>query len=666
MTSRSATEQAGLTLFSGPAGGVAGAARIARSAGYPNFLSFDMGGTSTDVALCLGGEPVLTRETKLGYFPLKSPTIDVRSVGAGGGSIAHVPEVTRALRVGPESAGAARARRRTRKAEPSRRSPTPTSCSATCPTQLLGGEMQLDASWRGRRSRKIADAFGLTVRGSGRRDRRRRQREHGRRPSARLRREGARPARLRAGRVRRCGAAARECARRAARLLPGHRSADPRGALRARRRLLPVPQRVRGDVHPPLRQRHREDVKLRLETASAAMQKRGSRARESLRHDREVRFEVDVRYQRQALEIPIPITLEQLDARDALQEIAEQFAQQHEREYGFRLDVVCEFVNLRAFALGRSTIGELPPPAAATDTGRERADRRLSRSTARASGSTAPCYDRARLAPGHRIEGPAIVVQTDSTTLVLPGSSAEVDEHLNLVISRAEATTRAGSRILADRDRHHRERAEEHPARDGCRRLPRGHVDRNPRGARLVPACSPTIVAACSQASSAGRSMSSSPSSTRSTSSSRATCSCSTTRTSAAERSSTRPTCSILRPIFFHGELVGFASQIGNLMDIGGPVPGSMPARSRSIFDEGIRFPPVKLYERGSSRSRSSTSSLATRGPPRSTWRTPSPSRRRPAPPSCAWSSYASGSASTSTGARARSCSSGRETRRRS
>ena len=101
MTISSATEKPVLTLFSGPAGGVAGAARIARSAGYSNFLSFDMGGTSTDVALCLGGEPVLTRETKLGYFPLKSPAIDVRSVGAGGGSIAHVPEVTRALRVGP-------------------------------------------------------------------------------------------------------------------------------------------------------------------------------------------------------------------------------------------------------------------------------------------------------------------------------------------------------------------------------------------------------------------------------------------------------------------------------------------------------------------------------------------------------------------------------------
>ena len=89
--------------------------------GYPNFLSFDMGGTSTDVALCLGGEPVITRETKLGYFPLKSPTIDVRSVGAGGGSIAHVPEVTQGAagrpRVGGRGAGS---RPPTGRAAPSR------------------------------------------------------------------------------------------------------------------------------------------------------------------------------------------------------------------------------------------------------------------------------------------------------------------------------------------------------------------------------------------------------------------------------------------------------------------------------------------------------------------------------------------------------------------
>ena len=64
-----------------------------------------MGGTSTDVATCVGGEPSITRETSVGEFPVRAPTVEVESIGAGGGSIAYVAEVTGALRVGPRSAG---------------------------------------------------------------------------------------------------------------------------------------------------------------------------------------------------------------------------------------------------------------------------------------------------------------------------------------------------------------------------------------------------------------------------------------------------------------------------------------------------------------------------------------------------------------------------------
>ena len=101
-----AQERPVYAVMSGPAGGVAGALHIAKKAGFPNVLTLDMGGTSTDVALCQDGSQSISRETTLGYFPIKVPSVDVRSVGAGGGSIAHVPEITGALRVGPQSAGA--------------------------------------------------------------------------------------------------------------------------------------------------------------------------------------------------------------------------------------------------------------------------------------------------------------------------------------------------------------------------------------------------------------------------------------------------------------------------------------------------------------------------------------------------------------------------------
>jgi N-methylhydantoinase A len=92
------------TLLSGPSAGVAGAFAVARAAGFDRVLTFDMGGTSTDVALCDGGVP-RRPDVKVGGFPARTPVVDVHTVGAGGGSIARL-DAGGALRVGPESAGA--------------------------------------------------------------------------------------------------------------------------------------------------------------------------------------------------------------------------------------------------------------------------------------------------------------------------------------------------------------------------------------------------------------------------------------------------------------------------------------------------------------------------------------------------------------------------------
>lgn len=92
------------TVLSGPAGGVAGALDIARRAGFENILTFDMGGTSTDVSLC-PGRPLQTRDFRIADMPVAVPVLDIHTVGAGGGSVARL-DAGGALRVGPESAGA--------------------------------------------------------------------------------------------------------------------------------------------------------------------------------------------------------------------------------------------------------------------------------------------------------------------------------------------------------------------------------------------------------------------------------------------------------------------------------------------------------------------------------------------------------------------------------
>ena len=97
--------RAAALLLSGPAAGVVGAARVARLAGVENALAFDMGGTSTDVCAIVGGEAERSSERFVGGLPIRLPSVDVHTVGAGGGSIVW-RDAGGALRVGPESAGA--------------------------------------------------------------------------------------------------------------------------------------------------------------------------------------------------------------------------------------------------------------------------------------------------------------------------------------------------------------------------------------------------------------------------------------------------------------------------------------------------------------------------------------------------------------------------------
>src|SRR3989475_10329750 len=120
-----------------------------------------MGGTSTDVALCQNGQPTIGRETSIGHFRIKVPAVNVHTVGAGGGSIAHVPELTRALRVGPQSAGAdpgpaAYGRGGTQ--------PTVTDANLVLgylPPTLAGGEITLDVEAARAAVGRVAEAMGL-------------------------------------------------------------------------------------------------------------------------------------------------------------------------------------------------------------------------------------------------------------------------------------------------------------------------------------------------------------------------------------------------------------------------------------------------------------------------------------------------------------------------
>ncbi len=148
-------------LLSGPAGGVTGAVWVAEQCGYRDLITFDMGGTSTDVALVQGLTPRIGRETRVGDLTVRASSVDVRTVGAGGGSIAHVPELTRALRVGPQSAGADPGPAAYGKGGTE---PTVTDANVVLgnlPPALAGGEITLDVDAARAAVGKIAEAMGL-------------------------------------------------------------------------------------------------------------------------------------------------------------------------------------------------------------------------------------------------------------------------------------------------------------------------------------------------------------------------------------------------------------------------------------------------------------------------------------------------------------------------
>ena len=105
MTSQTAGQKSVHTVLSGPAAGVLGGIYTSHLAGIDNIITIDMGGTSFDVSLVHGGKPTLTMEGDIHGHPIKVPMIDIKTLGAGGGSIAWVDRGG-ALQVGPESAGA--------------------------------------------------------------------------------------------------------------------------------------------------------------------------------------------------------------------------------------------------------------------------------------------------------------------------------------------------------------------------------------------------------------------------------------------------------------------------------------------------------------------------------------------------------------------------------
>ncbi len=434
MSAEKAEEHPVNILMSGPAGGVTGALWVGRNAGIRNILTLDVGGTSTDVALIENLEPRRVRTTEVGHLAVRASSLDVKTVGAGGGSIAYVPDLTKALRVGPQSAGAVPGPVAYGKGG---EAPTVTDANVVLgylPENLLGGTFKLDRDGASRAVQTIADALGIDLMAAARGiidivnenmfgalRMISVQQGYDPRHFALMGFGGAGPLHVNA----------------VARLMGSWPAISPvsPGVLCA---LGDATTRMRTET---ARSFSRLASQTKAEELIAILDEMAQQTRSELRSDgvpeAEIssEFEVDVRYAGQAFEVPLTITAEALRA-DGIAGILGRFDAEHNRLFTFNMDTPHEIVNLRAVALGQAL--DLPaaelPKGDGTPAAAKMRDHTLWMDGRR---QAAVIYDRSKLRQGDVIAGPAIVVEMDSTTLIESGCIAAVDAVGNILINLA-------------------------------------------------------------------------------------------------------------------------------------------------------------------------------------------------------------------------------------
>jgi N-methylhydantoinase A len=425
------------TVLSGPSTGVVAAQEVGKIAGFPDVITFDMGGTSTDVALLVRGQCRLTGEAVVHGYPIKAPMLDIHTVGAGGGSIAYV-DSGGLLKVGPRSAGAFPGPVCYDKGNAE---PTVTDANVLLqtlnPTHLLGGRMPVRQDLAKRAIGALADKLGMetmaTAQGilsvvTANMARAIRvisvQRGHDPRDYTLMAFGGAGP--LHAARL--------------ARELDISRVLVPRtpGILCAMGLLLTD---LRADFAVTRLQTLVDAVRPEIEQAFAglALQAEAWFAEEGIAPaDQRITRTVDMRYAGQNYELPVPLPDGEV-TRASLEALAGGFAEAHRRMYGFVAEgEPVQLVTFRAEASGLVRKAQFTPrPERGADASAAIIGRRDVWMPEAGGFVACPIYDRTVLEPGNRIAGPAIVEQMDSTTVVLPGMVARVEPYLNLILEAA-------------------------------------------------------------------------------------------------------------------------------------------------------------------------------------------------------------------------------------
>lgn len=423
-------------VLSGPSTGVVGAALAAEAAGWPDIITFDMGGTSSDVSLVQGGAPTLAMGTDLDGRPVRAPMVDVHTVGAGGGSIAWVDSGGH-LKVGPASAGADPGPACYGRGEDATVTDANVVLQILDPHFLLGGQLPIDAAASYAAVGKLAARLGWTVVDTAR---------------GILRVVIANMARaIRVISVER-GYDPRDYA-----LVPFGGAGPQHASLLARelgvkRMLVPETPGALAAMGLLMSDVRTDFMRTRIVALDEGAPSAFGELFEELQRlavasldeqdvpdaRREITRSAEMRYAGQNYELALLLD-EDVRDQDSLERLKERFAEEHERAYGYRLpSEQIQVVTFRVQAVGH--IARVEPrelPLGTSDpSGAVRGHREVTLPDDGAV-TSCPVYDRSKLSPGNRISGPAIVDQMDTTTFIGPLDSLTVDRFGNLLIELA-------------------------------------------------------------------------------------------------------------------------------------------------------------------------------------------------------------------------------------
>ena len=429
-----ARRQAINMALSGPAAGAIGAGYVAGLTGFPNAISIDIGGTSADVCLIREGRPALTHEGEIGPFPLHTPIVDIHTIGAGGGSIASLTEQG-SLTVGPRSAGASPGPACYGQGG---QAPTVTDANLVLgriPAHLLGGEIGLDVELARKAIHdRVAAPLGLELH----------QAAEGILKIVNNNMVGA----LRVVSVEKGydpaefalvafgGAGPMHAGELAAPLGTPTVIVPPHPGILCALGMLSTDLQndyVQTSVQRP--------PHYDLEAMEAVYRRLAAEGEAHLEAEgvpperRSLQRLADLRYAKQGFELTIELPEGGLTAQ-GMAHLLEDFHARHEQLYTFaNRETAVEIVNLRIKALGLVDKLELPRIATAPQGSSPAGERARPVYFSGQGFMETPVVQRAALLAGHVLEGPAVVEQLDTTTLIFPGQRATVDDRANLIVT---------------------------------------------------------------------------------------------------------------------------------------------------------------------------------------------------------------------------------------